>query len=52
VAHFDGDSWTSYHSVLGGARNFTMVHGSSASNVWATAVDLSTFTGHVYRLDQ
>jgi hypothetical protein len=39
VAHFNGSKWSA-STELGVRQNFTMVHGSSATNVWATAVDL------------
>jgi hypothetical protein len=48
VSHFDGSSWSS-SSELGVRENFTMVHGSSADNVWATSVDVAAFKAKVLR---
>jgi len=54
VSHFDGTKWSTRQRQLGSGfgRNFTTVHGSSSTNVWATAVDLETFTTMVLRFEQ
>ena len=50
TAHYDGDSWSTSRP-LGYTENFTMVHGSSADNVWATAVNLQEGRALVLRKD-
>jgi len=51
MAHYDGKSWSFERGTLGSTQNFTRIHGSSSSNVWATAVDLQAQRSMVYRLD-
>lgn len=49
VAVYDGGSWDVNNRHLGLSQNFTRVHGSSETNVWATAVDLDDFSSMVLR---
>jgi len=49
VAIYDGDSWHLHERELSLSQNFTMIHGSSATNIWATAVDLNDFSSMVLR---
>ena len=48
VSHYDGAAWTTEQALALG-QNFTAVRGSSADNVWATAVDLQAQTALVFR---
>lgn len=50
VAHFDGSSWSTSQAISQ-RQNFTKVHGSSATNVWATAVDLEARKALLYRYE-
>lgn len=50
AAHFDGSTW-SESSELDVRTNFTWVHGSSATNVWATAVNVSEQKSLVLKRD-
>jgi hypothetical protein len=50
AAHYDGDRW-SVSQELSVRQNFTMVHGSSPDNVWATGVDLGAQKALVLKKD-
>lgn len=49
VAHWNGSKWSASRE-LEFHQSFTMVHGSSATNVWATAVDRQALKGMVLHL--
>jgi len=49
MATYNGTSWSYQGQQLGLQQNFTMLHGSSATNIWATAVDLDDFSSMVFR---
>lgn len=50
VGHYDGSSWSTSRE-LGVRENFTMVHGSSPDNIWATAVDLGALKAKLLRYE-
>jgi hypothetical protein len=48
ASHYDGSSWSTGRE-LDVRENFTMVHGSSATNIWATGVDVAAQRAFVLR---
>jgi hypothetical protein len=48
-ARYQNGRWNE-EQVLELGENFTMIHGSSASNVWAASIKLEGYTARVYRL--
>ncbi|CAN5923723.1 hypothetical protein BH11MYX3_BH11MYX3_00190 [soil metagenome] len=48
--HYDGSSW-SVSQELDVRENFTMVHGSSRENLWATSVDVGALKAKVLRYE-
>ena len=49
VAHYDGNTWSLSEGQLHVRQTFSMIHGSSPTNIWATAFDSRDFRAMVLR---